>query len=607
MTIVLTYDGSAVTHKVKPSSISLASAAEDGEASMSGFDAEDPASDFITLGHRPFVMEESQCTQPRLFTGWTTARDLGRSDADTMIVGTARQNDVTVIDLNALFNFRMISGADGNRPAETWAARINWLLGSDYLSGLIADTGFIVSNTTAMDAADYRDGYPADVLRDLMDRSANAYTYFAFWDAAASAVGLWVGHLDAAISDSTLRISNVRADVDNVTTFFPDEAANLSVTPTETYSEVVVEYGHGTKRLFRSRASTATKYIRRGTKITRPYTGSASTANTQAQRFLDQHANEQDRITVTIQVPKTAVGLVTAGQRMDVKFSHLTGYTSFTSMRVVRLTVSPVNDVAAFYMLTLELLAPRAAVPGSGTSSVIQVVTVQNANVDATITATLPATPTAGNLLVAHYSSRGTTLCATPAGWTRGPDFSGPAFDGGNSTLFYKTAGAAESASLTITKNAGNYAALTFAEVGQTGAFDTSGFANAVGATTALSAGPLAATTGAIAVFAAFNQSARAGTPFTFGSGYTMLGEAQVFTSGPAVCFGWKLVNPASGTQTATATSSESDGYGWGMLSFVANADIEITLPPPPGVTAIIDQINNLEYLGDIPLGLPEL
>jgi hypothetical protein len=369
MTLTYTYNGAAIAHNVAPSTASITSVAEDGEAAQSGLVIEDPAADLVTLGHRPFIIEESACAQPRLFTGWTTERGIGRIVEDGLHGdATARGHDVTVIDSNALFNFRLISGTDAKRPEETWAQRCAWILGSDYLTGLIADTGYIVVNTTTMDAADYTDGYPADVLRDLMDRSAGAYTYFAFWDVTAAAVGLWIGHVDDAVSDSTLRISNVVADIDSTTTFAPDPEAKLSVTPTETYSEVVVTYAHGTKRLFRSRPSTAATYIRRGTKIDRPYTGSEATASAQAERFLDQHATEQDRISVTIIVPASKVGLLTAGQRLDVKFSHLTNYTAFTSMRCVRLTVTPTDDTARYYSMALELLAARPSVVVAGSA-----------------------------------------------------------------------------------------------------------------------------------------------------------------------------------------------------------------------------------------------
>ena len=135
--------------------------------------------------------------------------------------------------------------------------------------------------------------------------------------------------------------------MDNDYCFAPDSEAKLTTSPDEVYSEVVLTYNRGTKRLFRRRPSTATKYIARGTTFDRPYVGTFATASTQATDFLNRHSNEQDRITVTLpQVPRTRVGLVRAGQRIDVKFTHIAGYEYWTSMRVVSCKPVPIDDLA---------------------------------------------------------------------------------------------------------------------------------------------------------------------------------------------------------------------------------------------------------------------
>jgi len=362
MTLSYTYNGGAITHDIAPSTASIESVAEQGASAFSSFQADDPDADLELLGHRPAIIEESACAaQPRLFTGWTTERGVGRVvEAGLHGDETTRGVDVTLVDVDALFNFRLLSGTDAKRPAETWQERLNWLLGSDYLTGLIADTGHIIVNTVAMDAADYTDGFPAAVMSDLMDRTG--YNYFAFWDPSTSSVGLFVGHDGDSFSASSLSISNVIADIDSDYCFAPDPAAQLTVVPTETYSEVIVNYAHGTKRLFRSRASTAARFVRRGTTIERPYTGGQATASRQAEVWLDKHSVETDRITCTIIVPATRVGLLVAGQSIDVKFSHLTNYTTATTMHCARLTVTPVDDLARFYSMTMELILPVVTV-----------------------------------------------------------------------------------------------------------------------------------------------------------------------------------------------------------------------------------------------------
>lgn len=362
MTLSVKIDGVPLVEGIPPSAVQATSAANGGEAVFGGFAVEDPAASLVTVGHRAVVIEESQCSQPRLFTGWTTQRDMGRGPDDGLIVADDRLHAVNCIDLNALFNFRIIYGSDGKRPEETIAQRLAWLLGSSYLSGLIADTGYVgTSWTSSMDEADYRGSYPSSVMDDLVGRTGDRLTYFAFWDAAAGAVGLFWNTIESASYVSTLAISNVLADVNETTVFPPSVDAVLQREPDQVWSEVIVEYGDG-QRIFRRRASTEAGYIRRGTSISRPYTKRASTAQSQAEAWLDRHANELDRITCKIIVPPSAAGLITAGQRIQVRFSHLPGYTTWTSMRAILVSATPTDDSLGKYEITLELVAPR---PGS--------------------------------------------------------------------------------------------------------------------------------------------------------------------------------------------------------------------------------------------------
>jgi len=201
----------------------------------------------------------------------------------------------------------------------------------------------------------------------------------------------------------------------------------------------------------------------------------------------------------------------------------------------------------------------------------------QNTDVDGSISVVLDSAPSEGNLLVAYYAARGTgNNTPTFSGWTAGPVFLSPAFDGGCGLLFRKVAGAGESATITILKGASTYGSLTVMEFGGVDAYDAEDSADSVSAATSLSAGPLSAASGSILVVGAFVQAARSAT-YTWGSGYTEVAEHQVNSSGPASTVGYKVISGASGTQTATATSTESDGYGWGMLSFTG-------LSLPPGV-----------------------
>ena len=120
MALIYEYDGGAIAHNIAPSGISLTHRADMGEASFGGIPIEDPAASLTLVGHKTFTVEEDDCAQPRLFTGWTTERGIGRDLDRGMFVGpNPRLHDTTIVDINAAFGFRQITGADGERPSET--------------------------------------------------------------------------------------------------------------------------------------------------------------------------------------------------------------------------------------------------------------------------------------------------------------------------------------------------------------------------------------------------------------------------------------------------------------------------------------------------------
>lgn len=360
MSLTITYDddgyggGQELADLVAPSTIQVPQRAENGEPSFGAIPAENGAA---LVGHKPFVVEESACSQPRLFTGYTTQRDFARSAEDALVVADDRLTDVTIVDCNAAAGFRIIWDVDGNRPEETWDERLAWIISSDYLDPLIgSDTTFQDSHTNPMDAADYRDATPAAVLNDLVNRFDGAMNWFLFWNPDTSAVELAIFGVDDVIGDCTLLVSNVEADQDGVTIFAPDKVATLQREPDQVYSEVVVEYKNG--RVYRSLEDTETAFIRRGTTISRPYTGKESTAIAQGDQFLVSHAVERDRIICVMRnVPDESVGLVRAGMRMQVKFTHLPGYETYQWMRIVACSPVPTSDIGTVYDVALELVS----------------------------------------------------------------------------------------------------------------------------------------------------------------------------------------------------------------------------------------------------------
>jgi hypothetical protein len=370
VTLTYHYDGSVLSYSIPPTKLNLPNRAEIGSIDIGGVSPEDPTASLALQGWRPFYVEESACSQPRIFTGWIADRGTGRSFDQTQFIGPdERIHDTTISGLNTVFGMRIIWDTDGNRPAETMDARLAWLLGSDYLAGsdgvLIADTGHVKTGLSLMmDAADYRNGYPDAVLQDLSGRSTTLLNYFAFWDPVAAAVGLFFDYVGVATFDCTISIANDGTD-NGTTIFTPDEQpeARLNRTPEAAWSDVIVTYKNGSVHVYA--AANATAFIRRGTTLNRPYIGARATAIAAGQAFLATHAVETDRITCSITVPASVVGLIQAGMRISVTFTHMPGYETPTSMQIVSCTPAPTDDHASHYAVALELVAPHTSAIGS--------------------------------------------------------------------------------------------------------------------------------------------------------------------------------------------------------------------------------------------------
>jgi hypothetical protein len=401
--IEITYTGAAFAYNVPPTMVSIPQRAELGETSQGGFSPEDPTAALTLVGHRPIVIEELDCSQPRLFTGWTVERNMGRSFEQTQLAGPdALVHDTSIEDLNAALRFRIITWTDGKRPEESVDARLAWLLTSNYVAGpdgtLFENTGKVQTGfSLLMDECDYRGYYPDDVLADLSTRYSTLINFFLFWDAAPSTgiprPGLFFDYIGVATLPCTLTISNLIAD-QTATCFAPVTESRLERTPEAVYSDVIVNYAGG-KSIYRIMAATATAFVKRGTSISRPHIGKKATAEAAGDAWLAQHNVETDRITTTIQVPASQVGLIQAGMRMTVKFTNLADYTSDTSMRIVACNPRATDDFARWYDVDLELVSPRLGPQGAFD---------YHANVSNPLPV-LPHATTPGNLLVLVVTS----------------------------------------------------------------------------------------------------------------------------------------------------------------------------------------------------------
>jgi hypothetical protein len=323
--------------------------------SMSGLTLDDPTGSLDVTPLRAFAIEEADCAKRRLFSGYVADRSQARGDGahGSLILGAARTWDTTLVDYNNTMWQRVIRGSDGNRPAETDVARINWIIGSAY-TATVSDAGLISSSGPVnMDATDYRGRYPADVAADC--GNASQKNYFVYFDEATWHPAFAYFDPTSTIYTSTLQFSNVLSDVDSSTTFAATGVLDLD--PSAVYSGVYLRYAGGT--VYRQNTTTLSDIGIRDASIDEPDIKTSAAAIARADAYLVAAGVEQKTLKIHTELPSTHVNLILPGQRVRVKFSHLTGYTSYAYARVVTRTVSQAEGSDKVYIVELECRNPK--------------------------------------------------------------------------------------------------------------------------------------------------------------------------------------------------------------------------------------------------------
>src|SRR6185312_1336168 len=173
------------------------------------------------LGQQRFEIDDDACSAPKVYAGFIGIRTYSRGDGEhaSLVTGASRQVAVELHDYNAYASFRVIpqTNTEALRPRETVSARFAWITGTGYLAA-VSDTGYVVANTTIMDKADYRGQRPVNVLNDCEMAAGFGWNCFIFWDDAAGGTAWFFDNANTSTAfSSTLRISNVLADLDTLT------------------------------------------------------------------------------------------------------------------------------------------------------------------------------------------------------------------------------------------------------------------------------------------------------------------------------------------------------------------------------------------------------
>jgi hypothetical protein len=333
-------------------------AAESGILAMNRVRIDDPTGALTITGHHAFNVRETACSFPWLFRGYFADRTYMR--APGLETGAARIIDGTVYDLNSALQFEVFRGTTAKRPAETDTQRLAWALGSAFLGPISSDGTMVIGAGVELDKQDYRGQTLADVLSDCATVSGNNY-FVAYDDTLGAPVLHYYAPAQATFS-STVKISNVLADVDMATVYAPDKSAKLNKDPSRVFSGVYYQYGDSDFAAVYETSGAVQSAIghKRETTEQDPSIKTATRASAKANRYLAEAATELDTIDVTlVKVRPADVNLIRAGHRIQVKFTHLPGYTSYTWMRVIRRAVRQADESQLFYELDLTLANPK--------------------------------------------------------------------------------------------------------------------------------------------------------------------------------------------------------------------------------------------------------
>ena len=344
--------------------VSLTANAEEGSVAISTLLVDDPGGTLNLVGHRRVYVYESaeDPLNQMIWTGFLGDRTVTRGEGE-FVLSADRRWSAALVEGNTILSRRIITGADGNRPAETDVARVTWLVASSYLSTVDNALGYLdTSGPIAMEAADLRGQTAFDVVNDCANRSGKNWFLIYHGDTSPpSYIGtysIWYASAESSSYVSTLRLTNVLADVDNSTTFAVNPDVTLRRDPSRVYSGVYLPYEGGV--LYQQDTATKNAYAARDTAAPNANVEDSTKAAALARRYLDDAATEDDRIDFRIVVPKEKVNHLREGHRVEVKFSHLPGYSSaYGWARLLRRTVTQLSD---------ELYEIAGELSGAGTS-----------------------------------------------------------------------------------------------------------------------------------------------------------------------------------------------------------------------------------------------
>ena len=337
---------------VRVADFELSEAARNGEVATGGIDVDSQNAGFNVNSHWSVTVQEMAVPTDFMYVGYVGDKELARGP---FAIDRDRQFDLNTVDLNTLLIDDIITGASGNRGAETDIARVTWLVGTSFLSGMGATIG--ASGATNLEAADFRDQNPLSLLTQAAETAGKLF--FVYYDHATDGPKLFYDLATASNFITSSKISTFLADSSNSNTYHPIKGSLARrLDGGRIYSEVKFKYDGGSVTVTNS--ATASNYRARKTVIYDNSVKTSGMATTKANQYLVTAATEEDVITCEVDLPPANIHDIRAGQMMQVKFPHL-GLPNFVDRRVVRRSVKPRTDTDdEGYRVLLELSVPKS-------------------------------------------------------------------------------------------------------------------------------------------------------------------------------------------------------------------------------------------------------
>jgi hypothetical protein len=329
-----------VTQRFRDLSLDVTVNAEEGSTALSNMLFDDPDGNYDFVGWRRIHVYETEedAALDLIYSGWVGPRDISRGDRHR--TAAARVWDLTMADFNSMLEMRVCTGNDWDRPAETDVQRIQFLMTTNEMSRILDDTYINTGSPKNMDAVNYEGQKVRDVIDDCARQSGKNWFVISAHDAVDR--GLWYDFSGSTAYSSTLKASNVISDVDNDTTFYMSLDATLERRPDRVYSGAFLTYDGGD--VYVENFTTSGIFTRRDAVYNEPNVKSSTKALARANRYNTHAASEEDRINFAMYLPRNRVGHIKAGQRMEIRASHLPGYQSFTWARVLQKKILEVSE-----------------------------------------------------------------------------------------------------------------------------------------------------------------------------------------------------------------------------------------------------------------------